>query len=1631
MKTKSFLQLLGVAGLLLFASAVPASAQTQLIQNASFESGNTGAWVLSGGAPNLLISTYAGLAHQGSYYLWLGGDNGSDVAYQTVTIPSNVSAASLSFYYNINTSEPTSAGAYDTFTVKILDNNGNLLATVGNWSNLNGGSPGSYSYQQPFSLLPYAGKTIRIYFGSNCHLTGSGSSAATSNFRVDDVSVTITTINCSYSANPASANPSAGAGSGNFAITAGTGCSWAATTSYNWIHTSSSGTGNGTVNYTVDANPSPVSRIGTIAVGGQTVSITQAAASCAYSISPNSASPASTSGSSTFTIAANSGCSWSATTASSWIQTSSSGSGNGMVNYTYDANTSTSSRTGTIMVAGQSFTIVQAGTGGGLTVPIKQSIIPAGRNNRPAYAMTVNYITIHDTDNSSVGANALMHANYLINPDQGGSCADGSGMPNNPDCPKSWHFTVDDHEIYQHLPVDENGWHAGDGANGTGNRQSIGVEICMNSDGNRTQAEENAAWLTAKLLTEQGLSIDRVKQHNNWSGKNCPSVLRGRTGGWDGFLARVAYFLGSCSYAIAPNGTNPDASSGSGSFAVTAGSGCNWSASTDSSWIHTTAIGIGNGTVNFSYDANTSTVSRTGMITVGGRTYTITQSGTLSTPTVTVPLPGSTFASSSVAFQWTSGTGVTEYFLYVGTSLGANDLYGQSQGLNRSVTVNSLPVDGRRLYVRLYWQIAGTWYATDYTYTAATLCSYSISPGSANPGAGSGSGSFNVTAEVGCSWNAATAFSWIHTTSSGSGNGTISYSCEANTGVNSRSGTIMVGGKTFTITQAGVACTYSISPTTSSPDANGGSGSFSVTTSSACSWTATTSYNWIHTSSSETGNGTVNYTVDANSSSSARTGTIAIGGQTFAITQAGHSSGHATRILPIGYTPGTPLTITINVTPAPGGSSYAVEDLPPSGWSVTAISDSGVVDNVNHKVKWGPFFDANTRSLTYQATPPSNESGTKTFVGTASFDGSGTAIGGNASIDKTQGHPADADANMRMVINEVTAYGSAWKLGTAWSTPPTTIDVNYVTRAGYLWKNGEVYTCDSSQAAPLCWQTPAIFAQASLMKKSSIIVAGTAVRNLPAGYTASGALAVSIIVTPASSASAYAVEDAPPAGWIVNNIDNGGTWDAINHKVKWGPFFDNATRTLGYQATPPAGTSGVKVFSGIASIDGVGVAIGGASSIGNSTVTAQTLAATEVASTSVRLNGSVNPNGTTATIYFEYGPSTNYGNTTASANIGTVAGNYGIVITGLSPNTSYHSRIVAQTSGGTAYANDMTFVTSQNVTPTAGNYQGLFYNTNEVTLESSGFFGATVTSNGTFTAKLQLAGKSYSLSGRFDGGGAFSSYIFRKGMNAIHVSLKFANGGDVLNGEIVDGAWTAELVANRAAFNASTNPAPHQGKYTMVIPGHGNSSTAPAGDGFGTVTVDGSGNVTFNGTLADGTKVSQKTTLSKEGRWAFYASANAGNSLILGWLTLANGSDRDLQGAVDWFKQPHSGPGVYPSGFAVQSETTGSRYVFSLGMPVLNFNTGEIQFENGDLAQSVTNQIALNSTGKVMNLSGNKLNLTITASSGLFKGSFIDPASGANIPFCGVLLQKQNQGSGYFLGTSQSGRVYFGPVAGQ
>lgn len=157
-----------------------------------------------------------------------------------------------------------------------------------------------------------------------------------------------------------------------------------------------------------------------------------------------------------------------------------------------------------------------------MAIQIKQALVQAKNYKlKCPYSMTPEYITIHNTANDASAANEIQ---YMINSPR----------------EVSYHFAVDDKEVIQGLPLDRNGWHCGDGGSGNGNRKSIGIEICYSKSGGTKyyQAEGNAIQLVAQLLKERGWGIDRVKKHEDWSGKHCPHRILDE-GRWESFKQAI------------------------------------------------------------------------------------------------------------------------------------------------------------------------------------------------------------------------------------------------------------------------------------------------------------------------------------------------------------------------------------------------------------------------------------------------------------------------------------------------------------------------------------------------------------------------------------------------------------------------------------------------------------------------------------------------------------------------------------------------------------------------------------------------------------------------------------------------------------------------------------------------------------------------------------------------------------------------------------------------------------------------------------------------------------------------------------------------------------------------------------
>lgn len=374
-----------------------------------------------------------------------------------------------------------------------------------------------------------------------------------------------------------------------------------------------------------------------------------------------------------------------------------------------------------------------------------------------------------------------------------------------------------------------------------------------------------------------------------------------------------------------PDPTDPRAGAGRppGINVTASKAECGWTASTSVSWIQIlTANGSGSGYAQYRVAENKTGAPRAGTIQVAGKTVTIRQDSstdctvTVSPANVSVPeqgapeassdpragasppLPRLTVTTSKEICTWMASTNVPWVQLMDTKGKGSGYVrYTVMRNTSGSPRTGTIKVDRQTLTIR-----------QDYSGT----CTFSVTPASISvswqgtdpdPRAGaSPSSRLTVSASrAHCQWSAKSNSSWIKVPAmSGTGSGSVPYGVVQNTSGSPRTGTIGVAGKTVTVKQEAQTtksssaatgttrnnCRASLSPSGTTVESKRSSGAFKVKTGNDCPWTATTRTAWIGITSGASlrGDGTVQYAVEENKGAK-RTGTIAIAGKTFRITQ--------------------------------------------------------------------------------------------------------------------------------------------------------------------------------------------------------------------------------------------------------------------------------------------------------------------------------------------------------------------------------------------------------------------------------------------------------------------------------------------------------------------------------------------------------------------------------------------------------------------------------------------------------------------------------------------------------------------------------------------------------------------------
>jgi hypothetical protein len=158
-----------------------------------------------------------------------------------------------------------------------------------------------------------------------------------------------------------------------------------------------------------------------------------------------------------------------------------------------------------------------------------------------------------------------------------------------------------------------------------------------------------------------------------------------------------------------------------------------------------------------------------------------------------------------------------------------------------------------------------------------SACAFTISPQNLSAPATGGPASISITASAStCGW---TASGLSAAPASGTGSSTVMITIPANASAEPQVLSATIAGQPLTVTQAGAGCTIGLSPYGASQPATGGQGSITIATPAGCGYETVAGPNWISVTSggSGSGSGTLVYSVAPNSTTVARSGTLAIG----------------------------------------------------------------------------------------------------------------------------------------------------------------------------------------------------------------------------------------------------------------------------------------------------------------------------------------------------------------------------------------------------------------------------------------------------------------------------------------------------------------------------------------------------------------------------------------------------------------------------------------------------------------------------------------------------------------------------------------------------------------------------------
>lgn len=348
--------------------------------------------------------------------------------------------------------------------------------------------------------------------------------------------------------------------------------------------------------------------------------------------------------------------------------------------------------------------------------------------------------------------------------------------------------------------------------------------------------------------------------------------------------------------------------------------------------------------------------------------------------------------------------------------------------------------------------------------------------------------------------------------------------------------------------------------------------------------------------------------------------------------------------------------------------------------------------------------------------------------------------------------------------------------------------------------------------------------------------------------------------------------------------------------------------------------------------------------------------------------------------------------------------------------------------------------------PVLGTYAGLVRGM-KLDFANEGYVSMTSTIKGVFTLKLLTGDKKLAAKGIFDSSGnAIVSLPRGKGTPPLTVVLAHSSTPpvDQIHGRVADGDFTegrfsghtfeTEFTVDRLVWNAKLNPATMAGGYTLLL--HATETNqedgSPYGTGFGTASVAAGGAVKSVWNLADGTKVTSSTHVSKDGAWPMHASPYKSKGILIGQLGFVNGlaAGFDVGGTLSWMRPLDAKAMKFQPGFMTEVVVAGGSFAKPLAnqrlIPLANLGgNASLILDAPELEAPMVNLVTMLASNKVMVPLQNAWRTTVmpVASKGLISGKFFHPETQKTVKYQGAVLQSQGLFAGYFLGGERGGEM--------